>query len=176
MWVFRLLSNEKTHTWIFPLLNHSKFLWFIIAQSYNIVAGTSLVETSKLLITCDKKNHAWPSATCDFFYHSWLAILMFQLVRFQQQYIYQIHNFRTVLQTRTVINIILQIKLQFAIWTSLSSSSVTIYFFRGCNELKRGNQHFWKFFQVEALHCSALEGPQGRPGVNKNFQKTLILV
>ena len=67
MWVFRLLSNEKTHTWIFPLLNHSKFLWFIIAQSYNIVAGTSLVETSKLLITCDKKNHAWPSATCDFF-------------------------------------------------------------------------------------------------------------
>ena len=99
MWVFRLLSNEKTHTWIFPLLNHSKFLWFIIAQSYNIVAGTSLVETSKLLITCDKKK-----ITCGlrplviFFHHSWLAILMFQLVRFQQQYIYlsQAYNIAAV--------------------------------------------------------------------------------
>ena len=68
-------------------LNLNSFLWFIIAQSYNSVARTPRVGKWKLQITCDEKNHAWPSATCDFFHHVWFAILIFQLVRFHQHYI-----------------------------------------------------------------------------------------
>ena len=37
-------------------------------KKYN-VAGTSQVGKSKFQITRDEKNHKWPKATHDFFYH-----------------------------------------------------------------------------------------------------------
>ena len=94
--------NQNCWSRVISNWNYSSHMNFLIAKDlWNWFHEKKIIVQSYWNLTCWKNqniaNHMWwkkimydhrPSATCDsFFQHVWLTILIFQLVRFQQQYI-----------------------------------------------------------------------------------------